>query len=776
MNDNIDNIISTMTHDINEIKKVKSNHHKHVLDIYDKVLKRSKFDIQHNPDNIWKIILAMTHEIQESIKIDNMYHLPRRIKEPFKIQLNSTSENIFISRLHQHNLITKHTCDSDDVHGPHKMYQISMDVFMKDSNIKDIPIEGYQLQIDNIKHVHIHLKGFPCLSPECHNNWFSSGLLYRLDNIYYCPISNSIHICNIGSCRTNVTRDGRICVVSGFVIDTIYDVEELWSDDFSKNRDWIPNSSDLNIDQQKKEGVLFNTITEGSIDNIRKVKLDIDNVSQNTINKCSKQSQFRSVSIHFYKWKNGSSDSNQLDTIKSTQLDSMAGMDRFKQDSDVQKQELMPFTQNIINTVRDIKNGYNNLLNVAGKVVFDILFSKRRMEYVYNNNEAILCEVSERIYKYLVKHMKERKPVCIMNVLNVYNEGLLNLDSYATRIKKMTQETMDNLVTYYAACVLQVYINIATRTPDGFMLSYNFTYYETFVAILFLMKKVYSINVVALAENVTKQPLNDIYFKLQIDENITIIPSDEFIQCALPNLKFLDFMNINYGTISNIQNNIITALSESLNTYKISPYMLEVPSLDVNVVMSGNTGYHNIIEALIVRRCQQIVACARFIKESESIMLWDRSNFDLSIPIDKRNIIKEIMKCNSPKDNLPVDYILNCRKVVGPFGPPSIFMRLNVVKDKIVALRETSILNVPKGIEMSPLYQAAQKYLNSKPHINKLIGEQPSSTQSLKRKRGDPNHITLKEARDMIRPQSSSSSSLLPSPQINTVIDTAPWL
>lgn len=722
---------------------------------------RIGFDIKKNPDNIWRIIIALTHEIQESIKIDNMYGIPMRIKEPFKIQINSIpNENVFISRFKQNNLLTEHTCDTDTIHGPHKMYQIYMDVYGKD-RITDSQVD---LVIENIRHVHIHLNGFPCIIPEGHNN-----LICRLNNIYYCPISNSLHICGIGNCKTIVTRNERICAMSGLLIDSIYDVEEYWSTNYVKHGDYKNEDSEKNIDQQKTDAIFFNTIAQGSIENIRDVKLDIDNVSRNTMNKCSKQSQFRSVSIHYNNWKNPPKKSdNQLYTVMSTQIESMAGMDILRTEDNTPKQELMPFTQNIISTVRDVKNGYNNLLNVAGKVVFDILFSDRRMKYIYDNNEMILCETSENIYKYIVKHMKEKKQVCMMNVLNVYNEGVLNLDSYATRVKRMSQQTIDNIVTYYAACVLQVYINIATRTPDGFMLSYNFTYYETFVAILFLMKKVYSINVISLAENVTKQPLTDIYFKLQIDENIIIIPSDEFIQHALPNLKFLDFMNINYGTISTIQNNIITALSESLNTYKISPYMLEVPSLDINIVMSGDTGYHNIIEALIVKRCQQIVACARFIKESEAIMLWDRNKFDLSRHIDKRHIIKEIMKCNSPKDNLPIEYILNCRKVVGPFGPPSIFMKLNVIKDKIVALRETSILNVQKGLTISPLYQAAEKYLNSKPHINKLTND-----TSLKCKKSEQSgYITKKHYRDLIKKPPSPP----PKKESISLVDTAPWL
>lgn len=748
--------------------------------IIEKAIKRSEFDIKHNPDNIWKIIISMIHEIQESIKIDSMAQLPIRVKSIFTIQVNpEETKNVFINRLRQNNLLTNHVCSNDPVNGKHGMHQFCIDVFTKNhinQSQNPIPVEDYKLQVENIQHVHVHMRGFPCLCPDAHNNL----LLYRLQNLYYCPISNSIHVCNIGTCNTTITRDGRICVVSGLITSQIYDVEELWSKGcFSDHRDWIPNSSDLNVDQQNKESVFYNILNNGSLENVRQIQLNIscaDLTFGLKTTKCSKQTQFRSVSTHFNKWKNqslNSSNNNQLDTIKSTQLDSMSGIDRFKQDSTEQKQELMPFTQTILSNVRDVKNGYNHLLNIAGKVVFDILFSDNRMRYVYKNNETILCEMSEKIYKYMTKNTKERKSICIMSVLDIYNRGVLSLDSYATRVKKLSQETIDNIVTYYAACVLQVYINVVTRTPDGCILSYNFTYYETFVAIIFLMRKHHCINIISLAEKVTKTALNDIYFKSQIDDNVTLIPSDDFIRNALPSLKFLDFININYNTISTIQNSIINTLSEALNTYKISPYMLEIPMLNINDIILSN---NNIIEALIVRRCQQIVACARFIKESECIMLWDKLNFDTSMTIDKRNIIKQIMKCNNSKDNLPVEYIINCRKIVGPFGPPSVYMKLNVVKDKMVALRETSILNIPKGggSQLCPLYQAAQKYLSSKPYVYKNLGD--SSTDKRKttqQEKDDSEYINLKDARDLIKVKKPTISD---NDIFVKIVDTAPWL
>lgn len=775
-------------------------------------IKRTEFDINHNPDNIWKIIIALLHEIQESIKIDLLSQLPLRINLPFKIQISNTDDiehdNIHINRLKQNDLITDHTCYNDKIHGRHGMHQFYIDVYT--SNKKTyIPIEGYQFNIEDIRHVHVHMNGFPCLSPETHDNT-DNILIYRLNNVYYCPISNSLHICNVGVCRTEVTRDGRICTVSGLLVSQIYDVEELWTKNtFSDHREWVPTHSEMNIDQQNKDSMLFNVLNEGSIETIQNLKLNVASIDisfEKNVLKCSKQTQFRSMSMHFNRSKSHEKVPSipQLETVKSSQLDSMSGIDKFKSinnnnnnSSNNRKQELLPFTQNILSNVRDVKNGYNSLLNIAGKVVFDILFSDNRMKYVYQNNENILCQTSENIYKYLFKHSKERKTICMMNVLNIYNEGLMSLDSYATRVKRLSQTSIDNLVTYYAALVLQVYINIITRTPDGCILSYNFTYYETFVAILFMMRKHHCVNIISLAEKITKTQLNDIYFKSQLDHTVTLVPSDEFIQNAIPSIKFLTAININYTTISTIQNNIINAFTESLNTYKISPYMLEIPMLDIDHVMLGNTGYTNIIEGLIVRRCQQIVACARFIKESESIMLWDKNNFDLSISIDKRNIIKEIMKCNNLQDNLPIEYIINCRKVVGPFGPPSIFMKLNVIKDKMVALRETSILNIPKDNPLSPLYQAAQKYLNSKNYIHKNtkdslnyddMGDNITTCFTGKRKRQNINndnmddqqcqpYISIKEAREMIKVKKSNSSvNQNSNDTFVKVIDTAPWL
>lgn len=518
-----------------------------------------------------------------------------------------------------------------------------------------------------INHVHCHLDKFPCCEyndPDVHHH---TKLIDCINECYMC-IGNDevrIHVCEIGMCPTIQTRDGMVCRISNKCVGQDFGLD---FDNFSHidNVD-KPSEHDtsMTVDEAKASMITALVDDKPSIDqfNIQhNIPMNFDSIAP-----ISKHSQHGILSDIV-----GQSDPNR---------------DKTTEESDPMN-EIMADTYKLLEIMRTFRNGYSLVLNSVCQLVHSLLFSDTRLLYEQETNQSIKVQMADVLYKYFDSHIKENHDVYVENVNSIIGTYQKSIYPYVAIMKKM-YHVIPQLTVYYASIILQVYINLKTRTPYGSINSSSFQPEDTFVGILTLMAKHgFAFDVTSHTDGNKDAPfmpeLGD-WIETHIEKNIQIIPHDPVLRTILPDMVYISKVLPNIGNITDVCKRIMFAFSSAFSNKSVNPFITSVPSLDTKKMVymtDSHMSCGDVLNQLITNHKIMILAQAYDTSFKEMQDAWDSE----TNTIDNQFISRRFASTDHRTKEMSM-----LRKQVSAFGPVNLYIAMSSMNN--VEFVETPLIN-----------------------------------------------------------------------------------
>lgn len=190
-------------------------------------------------------------------------------------------------------------------------------------------------------------------------------------------------------------------------------------------------------------------------------------------------------------------------------------------------------------------------IGYANTTIKLLVFSKRRL-YAEQRKYFEQRQAAEKLVsKYAKSCERQRQPVKFTNMVTLYINQIQRRRVFHGLLPKKNK--LETIVKAYSQRVCIFWNIIIQKTPMGKSSSSLFSFKSFVAAALYIMKR-------------------GMYCS-----GLEIIPKDYYLESVLPEANTLDHYDVNKPTFTQAKNNIMRAIREAIETYRINPKTLLMP-------------------------------------------------------------------------------------------------------------------------------------------------------------------------------------------------------
>lgn len=193
--------------------------------------------------------------------------------------------------------------------------------------------------------------------------------------------------------------------------------------------------------------------------------------------------------------------------------------------------------------VRTVKH-----VDYATNIVFNLLFSRTRMFAEQRKYADQKIESEKAVSKYIKSQTTNGEPICYTTMLEIYIHTMRARRIFFALVPKCSNA--DKLSLIYAKKICSFWRVITQKTPFGQLSPNTFSFVNFVCPALYMMRMGLVIS------------------------NIPVIRRCQLLSTLLPEANTLDAYSVNKHMFTQTKNNILKALRDAVDEYKISPHEL----------------------------------------------------------------------------------------------------------------------------------------------------------------------------------------------------------